>query len=54
VFDKVADMNGALRAHGEAMKALADHLILDEAARALLATAATDKPHERQTRRTPS
>lgn len=40
VFEKVADMNGSLRAHGEAMKALADHLILDEAARALLATAA--------------
>lgn len=41
VFDKVADMNGSLRAHGEAMKALADHLILEEAARGLLHAAAT-------------
>jgi hypothetical protein len=41
VYEKVADMNGSLRAHGEAMKALADHLILDEAARGLLAAAAT-------------
>jgi hypothetical protein len=40
VFEKVADMNGSLRAHGEAMKALADHLILDEAARGLLKAAA--------------
>lgn len=40
VFDKVADMNGSLREHGEAMKALADHLILDEAARGLLSAAA--------------
>lgn len=53
VFAKVADMNGSLRAHGEAMKALADHLILDEAARALLVEAATEKPREpRQKRRT--
>jgi hypothetical protein len=40
VFTKVGEMNGSLRAHGEAMKALADHLILDEAARALLAASA--------------
>lgn len=51
VFDKVADMNGALRAHGEAMKALADHLILDEAARGLLETAtkARDRAPRRRT-----
>lgn len=53
VFEKVADMNGSLRAHGEAMKALADHLILDEAARALLATAASDKPDQDTRRRQP-
>lgn len=40
VFQKVADMNGSLRAHSEAMKALADRLILDTAARGLLAEAA--------------
>lgn len=40
VFDKVVDMNGSLRHHGEAMKALADKLILDEAARGLLKAAA--------------
>lgn len=43
LFAKVADMNGSLRAHGEAMKALADHLIVGEAARGLL-EAAADKP----------
>jgi hypothetical protein len=49
VFEKVADMNGSLRAHGEAMKALADHLILDEAARGLLKAAAQapTAPHRR-------
>lgn len=40
VFNKVVDMNGSLRHHGEAMKALADKLILDEAARGLLKAAA--------------
>jgi hypothetical protein len=49
VFDKVADMNGSLRAHGEAMKALGDRLVVDEAARGLL-RAASQQPSE--TRRT--
>jgi hypothetical protein len=40
LFEKVADMNGSLRAHGEAMKALGDRLIVDEASRALLRTSA--------------
>lgn len=44
VFEKVQDMNGALRAHGAAMQALADRLILDEAARGLLAAAARKDP----------
>ncbi len=43
VFEKVADMNGSLRAHGEAMKALADRLILEEAARGLLEEAAKSR-----------
>lgn len=43
VFDKVADMNGSLRHTASAMQALGDRLVLDEAARALLATAAERK-----------
>lgn len=50
VFKKVADMNGSLRHTGdamrqqaEAMRALADRLILDEAARGLLTAAAQRK-----------
>ncbi len=50
VFSKVGEMNGALRHHGdamkaqtEAMKALTNQVILDEAARALLTTAAERK-----------
>lgn len=43
MFAKIADMNGSLRHHGEAMKALADKLVLDEAARGLL-QAAADRP----------
>lgn len=46
---KVADMNGSLRAHSEAMKALADRLILDEAARGLLAEASKPNPARRRT-----
>lgn len=55
VLAKVADMNGSLRAHSAAMQALADRLILDEAARGLLAEASREKqpPQTRQTRRTP-
>lgn len=49
VVKKVAEMNGSLRAHSVAMEALADRLVLDEAARGLLATAA-DK-HRTPTRR---
>jgi hypothetical protein len=52
VVTKVGEMNGSLRAHGEAMKALADHLILDAAAQGLLAAAA-DKPRP-STRRSPT
>lgn len=44
VFTKVAEMNGSLRHHGEAMKALADRIILDEAARGLLRAAAEHPP----------
>jgi len=44
VLTKVVEMNGSLRTHGEAMKALADHLILEESARGLLAAAA--EPHQ--------
>ena len=50
VFQKVADMNGSLRHHSEAMKALADRLILDEAARALLTEAAARKSPSTQRR----
>jgi hypothetical protein len=56
VFKKVADMNGSLRHTGdamrqqaEAMRALADRLILDEAARGLLIAAAERKPPTRET-----
>jgi hypothetical protein len=41
VFAKVGDMNGSLRALTTAMTALTDRLILDEAARGLLRTAAS-------------
>jgi hypothetical protein len=44
VFEKVGEMNGSLRHHGEAMKALADRIILDEAARGLLRAAANQPP----------
>lgn len=49
VFDKVADMNGSLRAHSVAMQALANRLIVDEAARGLLSEASKAPP----TRRSP-
>jgi hypothetical protein len=56
VFAKVSDMNGSLRALTVAMEALADRLVLDEAARGLLAEASKDRetPRERQRRRTTS
>jgi hypothetical protein len=44
VFAKIVEMNGSLRHHGEAMKALADRIILDEVARGLLRAAATQPP----------
>lgn len=40
VFSKVQEMNGSLRATTTAMQALGDRLVRDEAARALLHTAA--------------
>jgi hypothetical protein len=46
LFEKVADMNGSLRAHGEAMKALGDRLIIDESARALLRSSAEPPPRK--------
>lgn len=49
VVAKVAEMNGSLRAHSVAMEALADRLVLDEAARGLLDTAV--KQHGRRSTR---
>lgn len=52
VIAKVADMNGSLRAHATAMEALADRIVLDEAARGLLAAAAEEKPRTPRRRST--
>lgn len=45
--EKVRDLNGSLKAHSTAVQALADRLVLDEAARALLAESARQKPRTR-------
>lgn len=44
VLSKVVEMNGALRSHATAMEALADRMVLDEAAKGLLAAAAEGRP----------
>lgn len=45
LFNKVSDLNGSMKAHEEAMKSLAKQLVVDEAARTLLRTAA-ESPSE--------
>lgn len=53
VFEKVGEMNGSLRANTVAMEALAERLILDEAARGLLDAASKTTSSGARRRRAP-